>query len=51
MITRLAAASGMFALMLGASASPVTAQDYPNRPLHVFIGFPAGSGADILGRY
>jgi len=26
-------------------------QDYPNRPLHVFIGFPAGSGADILGRY
>ena len=26
-------------------------QDYPNRALHVFIGFPAGSGADILGRY
>ncbi len=33
-------------------AAPAAAQqDYPNRPLHVFIGFPAGSGADILGRY
>jgi tripartite-type tricarboxylate transporter receptor subunit TctC len=32
--------------------SPAAAQqDYPNRALHVFIGFPAGSGADILGRY
>lgn len=28
-----------------------SAQDYPNRPIHVYIGFPAGSGADILGRY
>jgi tripartite-type tricarboxylate transporter receptor subunit TctC len=27
------------------------AQDYPARPMHVVIGFPAGSGADILGRY
>jgi len=26
------------------------AQDFPNRPLRVVIGFPAGSGADILGR-
>src|SRR4030095_2761085 len=26
-------------------------QDYPNRPLHVFIGFPAGSGAALPGRY
>jgi tripartite-type tricarboxylate transporter receptor subunit TctC len=25
--------------------------DYPNRPVNVVIGFPAGSGADILGRY
>ncbi len=24
---------------------------YPDRPIHVVIGFPAGSGADILGRY
>src|SRR4029079_3632946 len=26
-------------------------QDYPNRPLHVVIGFAAGSGADILCRF
>jgi tripartite-type tricarboxylate transporter receptor subunit TctC len=51
MIIRLAAAFGMSALALGASTPPAVAQDYPTRPLHVFIGFPAGSGADILGRY
>jgi tripartite-type tricarboxylate transporter receptor subunit TctC len=26
-------------------------QDYPNRPIHVAIGFAAGSGADILCRF
>lgn len=38
---------GQTALMGPAAAQ----QDYPSRALHVFIGFPAGSGADILGRY
>ena len=34
------------------AATPALAQaDYPNRPVQVVIGFPAGSGADILGRY
>ena len=43
-------ALALFGLVLG--PRPAAAQqDYPNRPLHVFIGFPAGSGADILGRY
>jgi tripartite-type tricarboxylate transporter receptor subunit TctC len=32
-------------------AGPAMAQDYPSRPMRVVIGFPAGSGADILGRY
>jgi tripartite-type tricarboxylate transporter receptor subunit TctC len=48
----------MSALMLGASASTLLpdgafaqAGDYPNKPVQVVIGFPAGSGADILGRY
>jgi tripartite-type tricarboxylate transporter receptor subunit TctC len=37
---------------LGAGATPAWAQqEYPNRPIRVLIGFPAGSGADILGRY
>jgi len=34
-----------------AGTGRASAQDYPSRPIHVFIGFPAGSGADILGRY
>jgi tripartite-type tricarboxylate transporter receptor subunit TctC len=42
------AAAGAF----GALHGPVFAQqDYPNRPIHVVIGFAAGSGADILCRY
>jgi tripartite-type tricarboxylate transporter receptor subunit TctC len=33
-------------------AGPAMAQDsYPDRPIHVALGFAAGSGADILGRY
>ncbi len=36
----------------GALVSRALAQaDYPNRPVHVSIGFSAGSGADILSRY
>jgi tripartite-type tricarboxylate transporter receptor subunit TctC len=34
-----------------AFASPVMAQEFPNRPMRVLIGFPAGSGADVLGRH
>jgi tripartite-type tricarboxylate transporter receptor subunit TctC len=41
------AAAGMLLL-----AAPAMAQDtYPDRPIHVVLGFSAGSGADILGRY
>src|SRR5215475_6818372 len=39
------------ALALSVMAGLARAQDYPIRPMHVLIGFPAGSGADILGRY
>jgi tripartite-type tricarboxylate transporter receptor subunit TctC len=47
-----ACAAALGALLPSLHAAPAHAQqDYPNRPLHVFIGFPAGSGADILGRY
>ena len=45
-----ALALALLALMLGPRPA-MAQQDYPNRALHVFIGFPAGSGADILGRY
>ncbi len=49
-------------VVLGAGATALTGgvvpvgsalaqQDWPNRPLHVYIGFAAGSGADILCRW
>lgn len=38
------------ALGLAGAVAPAAAE-YPDRPIHVVIGFPAGSGADILGRY
>jgi tripartite-type tricarboxylate transporter receptor subunit TctC len=39
-------------LGLAALVAPAAAQDsYPNQPIHVVIGFAAGSGADILTRY
>lgn len=31
--------------------SGAAAQGYPERPVKVVVGFPAGSGADILCRY
>jgi tripartite-type tricarboxylate transporter receptor subunit TctC len=40
------------ATALGAfGRSAVAQQDYPSRPIHVVIGFAAGSGADILCRF
>jgi tripartite-type tricarboxylate transporter receptor subunit TctC len=45
--TLLGAAIGLALISGGASAQ----QDYPNKPIHVVIGFAAGSGADILVRY
>ena len=33
-----------------ATAAPVQAQDYPNKPLRLVIPFPPGGGTDFLGR-
>ncbi len=30
---------------------PSLAQDYPSKPIQIFMGFPAGSGLDIVSRY
>jgi tripartite-type tricarboxylate transporter receptor subunit TctC len=32
------------------AAMAVHAQDYPSRPIHVYVGFGAGSGADVSAR-
>ncbi len=43
---------GAGALSVSLTGVPAFAQaDWPARAMHIFIGFPAGSGADILGRY
>lgn len=36
-------------LIVGWSAC-TSAQDYPSRPLHLIVPFPAGGGSDIIGR-
>lgn len=48
-ITRRAALLCVAALTL---STPVLAQDadWPNKPLHAFVGFPAGSSPDLLAR-
>jgi tripartite-type tricarboxylate transporter receptor subunit TctC len=43
------------ALAAGAAAAPALpriarAADYPTRPIHLVVGFPAGSGPDIIAR-
>jgi tripartite-type tricarboxylate transporter receptor subunit TctC len=44
------AASATFLVLLTAFASPVLAQKYPERPVHIVVGFPAGSGPDLIAR-
>lgn len=46
---RLALGAGLTALM--AASGMASAQTYPDRPIKIIVGFPAGSGADILCRY
>ncbi|MDB5569747.1 MAG: Tripartite-type tricarboxylate transporter, receptor component TctC [Hyphomicrobiales bacterium] len=44
------ALAGAGGVSLG-SAPALAQEEWPSRPLHVFIGFAPGSGADILCRY
>lgn len=39
------------ALTIGALTVPATAQQYPDRPVRVQVGFAAGGGADTLARW
>ncbi len=38
-------------LALSAPAFAATAQDYPLKPVRIVVGFPAGSGTDMLARF
>ncbi len=37
-------------LALAAGSQPLSAQDYPSRPVRVVVPFAAGAGTDLLGR-
>ena len=37
-------------LLLLAAAPPAAAQDYPNKPIRIVVGYSAGGGNDIIVR-
>ncbi len=45
-----AAFAATFALAAVAWPALAPAQDYPNRPVRIVVGFPAGTSADITAR-
>lgn len=44
-------ASVLLAACAAIVSVPVHAEEFPSRPIQVYIGFPPGSGADILTRF
>lgn len=40
----------VLALTAATLAAPAFAQDWPSEPVHVYVGFPAGSSPDLLAR-
>lgn len=43
--------AGLVAISAAGDATPGYAQDFPAHPINVYVGFPPGSGADILTRF
>ena len=44
------ASAALLALGLSAVAAQAQSQAYPNRPVRIIVGFPAGTGPDIVAR-
>jgi tripartite-type tricarboxylate transporter receptor subunit TctC len=44
-------AAGLLTISATGFGAPGYAQDFPTHPINVYIGFPPGSGADILTRF
>jgi tripartite-type tricarboxylate transporter receptor subunit TctC len=42
--------AGGLALLPAVASRALAQENYPNRPIHVIHGYPAGGGADIVGR-
>jgi tripartite-type tricarboxylate transporter receptor subunit TctC len=40
----------LFVMVLIGASSPLRAQTYPNRPIHVIVPYSAGGSGDIIGR-
>lgn len=41
----------LLVVFMFAFAAPVTAQTWPAKPVTIVVGYPAGSGADLIGRF
>jgi tripartite-type tricarboxylate transporter receptor subunit TctC len=50
LIRRIVLTAGPLWLALALSAAQAQAQDYPNRPIRIVVGFPAGGGVDTVAR-
>jgi tripartite-type tricarboxylate transporter receptor subunit TctC len=55
MMTYRAVIAGLWACafavtLIGGTARPAAAQDYPTRPITLIVPYPAGGGVDVMGR-
>ena len=49
-MTDLRRSLALASILAGTVATAAAAQDWPYEPLHVFVGFPAGSSPDTIAR-
>ena len=47
---RLPLVLSLIAAFIAGAIAPVSAQKWPEKPITVIMGFPAGSGVDVIAR-